>query len=82
MGIAKEEHEAVFDKFHQVGATTKSPQPGTGLGLSISRALVEQHGGRIWLESERGKGSRFTFSIPSAPAQVASAECGSLSHLD
>jgi PAS domain S-box-containing protein len=77
IGIAKEEQEAVFDKFHQVGATISGPQPGTGLGLSITRALVEGHGGRIWLESESGKGSHFIFTIPSTQQQAAFAECGS-----
>ncbi len=64
IGIAKEQHEAVFDKFYQVGSTTKGVREGTGLGLAITKALVEEHGGSIWLESEPGKGSRFTFTIP------------------
>jgi signal transduction histidine kinase len=64
IGIAKEQHEAVFDKFYQVGSTTKGVREGTGLGLAITKALVEEHGGRIWLESEPGKGSCFTFSLP------------------
>lgn len=64
VGIPKEEHKAVFDKFHQVGHTTKGVREGTGLGLSITRSLVEQHGGSIWLESEPGRGSRFTFTLP------------------
>jgi PAS domain S-box-containing protein len=63
VGIPKEQHEAVFDKFYQVGATTKGVREGTGLGLAITKALVEEHGGRIWVESEPGKGSRFTFTI-------------------
>ena len=63
IGIPKEQHEAVFDKFYQVGATTKGVREGTGLGLAITKALVEEHGGRIRLESEPGKGSRFTFTI-------------------
>jgi signal transduction histidine kinase len=62
IGIPKEEQEFVFDKFHQV--EPKEFRGGTGLGLAISKALVEQHGGRIWLESEPGKGSRFAFTIP------------------
>ncbi len=66
MGIPKEEHEAIFDKFRQVGSTTKGVREGTGLGLAITRELVEQHGGEISLESEPGKGSRFTFTIPAA----------------
>jgi PAS domain S-box-containing protein len=63
IGIPKEQHEAVFDKFYQVGATTKGVREGTGLGLAITKALIEEHGGRIWLESEPGKGSRFIFTI-------------------
>jgi PAS domain S-box-containing protein len=64
IGIAREQHEAVFDKFYQVGSTTKGVREGTGLGLAITKALVEEHGGSIVLESEPGKGSRFTFTIP------------------
>ncbi len=64
IGIPQEEHESIFDKFHQVGATTKGVREGTGLGLAITRRLVEQHGGRISVESEPNRGSRFTFTIP------------------
>ncbi len=63
IGIPREQHQAVFDKFYQIGATTKGVREGTGLGLAITKALVEEHGGRIRLESEPGKGSRFTFTI-------------------
>jgi PAS domain S-box-containing protein len=70
IGIPREEQEFVFDKFHQVCETTKHVREGTGLGLAITKALVEQHGGRIWLESELGKGSRFTFTIPAEVAPV------------
>jgi signal transduction histidine kinase len=63
IGIPKGQHEAVFDKFYQVGATTKGVREGTGLGLAITRALVEEHAGRISVESEPGKGSRFMFTI-------------------
>jgi PAS domain S-box-containing protein len=64
IGIPATEHEAIFDSFHQVGTTTKGVREGTGLGLAITKRLVEQHGGRIWLESEPGKGSRFFFTMP------------------
>ncbi|MBZ5592745.1 MAG: PAS domain S-box protein [Acidobacteriia bacterium] len=64
IGIPAEEHEAIFSSFHQVGTTTKGVREGTGLGLAITKRLVEQHGGRIWVESEPGKGSRFTFTMP------------------
>jgi PAS domain S-box-containing protein len=63
IGIPKEHHEAIFDKFYQVGATTKGVREGTGLGLAITKALIADHGGRIWVNSEPGKGSCFTFTI-------------------
>ena len=64
VGIAREYHESVFETFQQVGEMAVGTREGTGLGLAISKRLVEQHGGRIWVESELGKGSRFTFTIP------------------
>jgi PAS domain S-box-containing protein len=64
VGIPPEEHASIFDKFYQVGATTKGIREGTGLGLAITKRLVEQHGGSIGVESERNRGSRFTFTIP------------------
>jgi PAS domain S-box-containing protein len=64
VGIPPEEHEFIFDKFHQVGATTKGVREGTGLGLAITKRLVEQHGGSIWVQSQPRKGSTFFFSVP------------------
>ena len=64
VGIAASEHESVFDKFYQVGQRQAGGQEGTGLGLAITRHLLEQHGGSIRLESEPGKGSRFTLVFP------------------
>jgi signal transduction histidine kinase len=64
VGIPQQEHSAIFDKFHQVGPTTKGVREGTGLGLAITKRLVEEHGGSIYLVSEPGKGSCFTFTIP------------------
>ncbi|MCL5743608.1 MAG: PAS domain S-box protein, partial [Acidobacteria bacterium] len=64
VGIPAEEHEAIFGEFHQVGTTTKGVKEGTGLGLAITRRLVELHRGRIRVESEPDKGSRFTFCLP------------------
>lgn len=66
IGIPPEEQQAVFDEFHQVGVTTRGVREGAGLGLAITKRLVKLHGGRIWLESEPGSGSRFSFTIPDA----------------
>ncbi len=66
IGISPEEHESIFEKFHQAGTTAGGLREGTGLGLPITRRLVEGHGGRLWLESAPAKGSRFTFTLPLA----------------
>lgn len=64
IGIGAEDLKVVFDEFRQVGDTTKGVKEGTGLGLAIVRRLVEQQGGEVWVESELGKGSRFSFTLP------------------
>ncbi len=64
VGIPETEQTSVFDKFYQAGSTTRGLKEGTGLGLAIAKELVEAHGGRILLESEPDKGSRFTFTMP------------------
>lgn len=63
-GIPPNELESVFDKFHQVEKTLTGKVPGTGLGLAICKRLVEAHQGKIWVESELEKGSRFVFVLP------------------
>jgi len=73
IGIPEDQHQAVFDKFYQVRTAINGGPKGTGLGLAITKRLVEQHGGRIWLESEPGNGSRFTFTIPLDPSYEKSA---------
>ena len=69
IGIPKDEHQTVFDMFYQVSETTKGVREGTGLGLAITKRLVEEHGGRIWVDSTPGQGSRFTFTIPAGPKE-------------
>ena len=64
VGISHEELGQVFDKFKQVGDTLTDKPKGTGLGLPICKQIVEHHGGRIWVESVIGEGSKFSFSLP------------------
>ena len=66
IGIALEDHAAVFEEFRQVGTADKKAE-GTGLGLALSRKFIELHGGRVWLKSQVGQGSTFTFTIPLRP---------------
>ncbi|RZV66893.1 MAG: HAMP domain-containing protein, partial [Candidatus Scalindua sp. SCAELEC01] len=64
IGIDIVDQKKIFDKFKQVGDTLKGKPKGTGLGLPICKKLVEHHGGRIWVESQLGKGSTFSFNLP------------------
>jgi signal transduction histidine kinase len=64
IGIAAEDQEAVFEEFRQVGDDYARKREGTGLGLALARRLVELHGGTLSVQSELGKGSTFTFTIP------------------
>ena len=64
IGIAPADQPKVFEKFKQVGDTLTDKPKGTGLGLPICKEIVEYHGGRIWVESEPGHGSTFSFTLP------------------
>jgi len=64
IGIAEEDIPKLFQSFQQLESPYQKKYGGTGLGLFLTKRLVELHGGRIWAESEKGKGARFTFSIP------------------
>jgi signal transduction histidine kinase len=63
VGIAPEDQEKVFEEFRQVGTADKKAE-GTGLGLALCRKFIELQGGRIWVKSQVGAGSTFTFTVP------------------
>lgn len=64
IGIAPERQAELFGEFHQIDVAHSKKYPGTGLGLALSKKFVELHGGRIWVESRTGHGSRFNFTLP------------------
>jgi signal transduction histidine kinase len=64
VGIALEDQEMIFEEFRQVGNNYAQKPEGTGLGLTLTKKFVEMHGGKIWVESQLGKGSTFTFTLP------------------
>jgi signal transduction histidine kinase len=70
IGIAPEDQEAIFEEFRQVGRDDARKQEGTGLGLTLAKKFVELHRGRIWVRSQVGKGSTFTFTLPVQPESM------------
>jgi signal transduction histidine kinase len=64
VGISPDEIANLFQKYRQSSSGQTSEHQGTGLGLVISKMIVEAHGGKIWVESEEGKGATFTFTLP------------------
>ena len=68
IGIKEEDRERIFEPFYQLDTPLTKERSGTGLGLALTQQIIERHGGKIWIESEYGKGSRFTFTLPLAPA--------------
>src|SRR5262249_43316819 len=67
IGIAPEDQASIFEEFRQVGGDDARKQEGTGLGLTLAKKFVELHGGRIWVKSQVGQGSTFTFTLPVQP---------------
>jgi signal transduction histidine kinase len=72
IGIGPEDQAAIFEAFRQVGTNYARKREGTGLGLALARKLVELHGGRLWVKSELGRGSTFTFTLPMKPRPAGS----------
>jgi two-component system, OmpR family, sensor histidine kinase KdpD len=68
-GISEKEQRKIFEKFYR-GKDQRDRIPGTGMGLTIAREIVRAHHGRIWVESEPGKGAKFSFSVPRAPREL------------
>jgi signal transduction histidine kinase len=64
IGMPKEEQKAIFTRFYRAPSAVKMQTEGSGLGLYLVKAIVEAHGGKVWFESDKGKGSTFYFSIP------------------
>ncbi len=63
-GIPASDQQRIFEEFHQIDSSNTKKKGGTGLGLAIAKRIVEMHGGRIWVDSEMGKGSTFQFELP------------------
>ena len=70
IGIDPKEYDSIFEKFKQVGDTLTDKPKGTGLGLPICKEIIEHFGGRLWVESQPGKGSTFFFTLPLTAAEV------------
>ena len=68
-GIAHEHQQLIFEKFRQVGDTLTGKPQGSGLGLAICRRIIEHFGGRIWVESEPGRGATFAMLVPYAESE-------------
>ena len=64
IGIPKDQHERIFERFYQVDGSARRRFGGTGLGLAIVKRIVEAHEGQVWVESEPGRGSTFYFTVP------------------
>ena len=63
-GISEADRSKIFEEFQQADSSATKKKGGTGLGLSISKRIVEMHGGRIWVNSNLGEGSMFSFTVP------------------
>jgi signal transduction histidine kinase len=69
-GIPHDKQKDLFKKFYQVDTTLTRERGGSGLGLAICKGIIDNHGGKISVESEEGKGAKFTFTIPKLPVEI------------
>lgn len=74
IGIREQDQEIIFDEFRQLEADINRSYGGTGLGLALAKKIVELHGGRIWVESKKGEGSQFYFTLPLKPGLIQAPE--------
>ena len=74
IGIPSEEQNRIFERFYQIEDHLTRHHGGMGLGLSIAKQLIDMHGGKIWVESVEGRGSKFIFLLPQTAAQVSAAQ--------
>ncbi|MCL5892776.1 MAG: ATP-binding protein [Deltaproteobacteria bacterium] len=82
IGISKENADKVFEKFKQVGDTLTDKPQGTGLGLPICKQIIEHYGGKIWVDSEEGKGSTFYFTFPYSNKEYYDSKIGGVNKID
>ena len=75
-GIAKDQQEKIFERFHQIDKGSLEVSKGTGLGLSVAKEFAEIHQGKIWVESQEGQGSQFYVDLPFVPVNVQAASLG------
>lgn len=66
IGIAKDQQQKIFERFYQVTDPEEKTYPGLGIGLYLSSEIVNRHGGQMWVESQKGKGATFSFTVPLA----------------
>ena len=79
IGIEEDDFHRIFDKFGQISTDTLKDKPGgTGLGLPICKEIISHYRGNIWVESRKGRGSTFFFTLPASPANARAAEADSL----
>jgi len=67
IGVSREYLDHIFERFYRVRNTASRPYSGIGLGLYVAKAIIERHGGQIWLASNQGPGSTFSFTLPPKP---------------
>jgi signal transduction histidine kinase len=80
IGISPQDQEIIFEKFRQVGDTLTDKPQGTGLGLPICREIIGHCGGRLWVESELGRGATFSFTLPLREEQPEAVGAPSMAH--